>query len=198
MSSVYLFCLIFSEIMSNNSRKKLRDKNSETIVQKKNTKFKYPEVRRDDVVDNYLGTKVSDPYRWLENSNSEETKNFIEAQNLLTDSYLNSTSSLKESIQNCLKELRESYTRYTIPVRHGDKYYFDIDSILYVQDTLDSNEPRVFLDPKNFTSSDDDSIFSFTNFSDDGSIVAFTFYQNGFIGTDIHFLNAETGIIIGC
>ncbi|XP_043478008.1 prolyl endopeptidase-like [Leptopilina heterotoma] len=179
--------------MSKNPRKKLRDKNSETIVQKKNTKFKYPEVRRDDVVDNYHGTKVSDPYRWLENSNSDETKNFIEAQNLLTDSYLNSTSSLKESIQNCLKELRENFTRYTIPARYGDKYYFDIDSILYVQDTLDSDEPRVLLDPKNLTSSNDGSIFPFSNFSHDGSIVAFAFFQNGSIGTDIHFLNTETG-----
>ncbi|XP_043476166.1 prolyl endopeptidase-like [Leptopilina heterotoma] len=174
-------------------------KSIETILQTKDANFNYPEARRDDVVDDYHGTKISDPYRWLEDSNSEETANFIKTQNSLTDSYLNSPSSVKESIENRLKELREKreyYALYNIvPERHGDKYYFFKDEVLYVQETLESNEPKVLLDAKTFSTDNETRLYSYIKFSEDGSVLAYKLDEkrSNESRTRIHFLNAITG-----
>ncbi|XP_043477980.1 prolyl endopeptidase-like [Leptopilina heterotoma] len=172
-------------------------KSIETIFPTEAANFNYPEARRDNVVNNYHGVKISDPYRWLENSKSEETANFIEAQNSLTDSYLNSPSSVKKSIENRLKELGEKSTHHTNPERHGDKYYFVKNGVSYVQETLESGEPKVFIDPKNFSTNNKTLFHPLTKFSEDGSVVAYTFIENKTtdfdIRRDIHFMNAETG-----
>ena len=55
----------------------------------KTSKINYPETRKDNVVDNYFGTEVTDPYRWLEDDNSAETALWVEAQNEVTFGYLN-------------------------------------------------------------------------------------------------------------
>ncbi|XP_043476160.1 prolyl endopeptidase-like isoform X2 [Leptopilina heterotoma] len=171
----------------------------ETIFQTEGANFNYPEARRDDVVDNYHGTNISDPYRWLEDSNSEEAINFMKAQNSLTDSYLNSSSSVKESIENRLKELREKreyYALYNIvPERHGDKYYFFKNEVLYVQETLESNEPKVLLDAKTFSTDNETRLYSYIRFSEDGSLLACELHEkrSNESRTRIHFLNAITG-----
>lgn len=175
-------------------------KSIETTFQTEAANFNYPEARRDDVVDNYYGINISDPYQWLEDSKSKESENFIEAQNSLTDSYLNSSHSVKESIENRLKEIRESITRFTIPKRHGDKYYFVKDEVLYVQETFESDEPKVLIDFKTFKTDNETSLHPLTTFSEDGSVVAFTFGERKFkktqIRSDIHFFNTKTGMEI--
>jgi prolyl oligopeptidase len=84
--------------------------------------FKYPEARRDETVkDNYFGTEISDPYRWLEDPDAEETQKFVDAQNSVTRPYLDGCS-FKESIKSKITQLW-NYPKFSTPYRHGNKYY---------------------------------------------------------------------------
>lgn len=84
--------------------------------------FSYPVARRDEsVVDDFHGTKVADPYRWLEDPDSEETKQFVEAENKIAQPFLENCNKWKE-INEKLTALW-NYPKYTVPDRHG-KYYF--------------------------------------------------------------------------
>jgi len=96
-------------------------------------KITYPEVRRDvSVVDEYQSGmyKVSDPYRWLEDPDSEDTKKFVEAQNKVTDEYLNEVSDKSANARtvrgDILKALTEAYRypKYTIPEKEGSRYVY--------------------------------------------------------------------------
>lgn len=109
-------------------------------------KIKYPLARRDETAfDEYHGIKVisflpvyiysvsfflfikvPDPYRWLEDPDFEETKMFVDAQNAITTPYLNACPN-KQTIFNNLQQLWD-YPKYSVPSRHGDKYYMYINS----------------------------------------------------------------------
>lgn len=84
--------------------------------------FTYPVARRDDsVVDDFHGTKVADPYRWLEDPDSEETKQYVEAENKIAQPFLENCDKWQK-INTKLTALW-NYPKYTVPDRHG-KYYF--------------------------------------------------------------------------
>jgi len=85
-------------------------------------KIIYPTTRMDDTVDNYYGTKVADPYRWLENQDSAETTAWIEAQNNLTFSYMDRIPE-REKIRARLTELW-NYPTYSTPWKEGGRYFF--------------------------------------------------------------------------
>jgi prolyl oligopeptidase len=94
-------------------------------------KIKYPEVRRDvSVVDEYYGSQVSDPYRSLEDPDSEEVKKFVLAQNSIADEYLNEVSDKSAGARtvrgDILKTLTESYSypKYSLPEKVGSRYVF--------------------------------------------------------------------------
>lgn len=113
--------------------------------------LEYPKARRDEsVVDYYHGVPISDPYRWLEDPDSEETKEFVKKQVELTESVLK-TCETREKLRERLKEVFE-FERYRVPFRQGDKCFFFYNKglqpqdVLYVQDSLDA-EPKVLLDP---------------------------------------------------
>ncbi|XP_027148362.1 prolyl endopeptidase-like [Coffea eugenioides] len=113
--------------------------------------LQYPAARRDDsVVDNYHGVAVSDPYRWLEDPDSEETKEFVEKQVKLTDSVLK-TCETREKLREKITALFD-FPRYDAPFRAANKYFYfhntglQPQSVLYVQDGLDG-KPEVLLDP---------------------------------------------------
>ena len=86
------------------------------------SQFKYPETRKVDTVDDYHGNKVADPFRWLEDDNSDETKSWVKAQNSITFDYL-SQIPFRDQVRNRLQELW-NYARYSAPFNEGDYYYF--------------------------------------------------------------------------
>lgn len=113
-------------------------------------RLQYPESRRVDVVDDYFGTLVADPYRWLEDTESADTRAWIESQNALTFGFLKRIRE-RGAIRDRLTKLW-NYERFSSPVAEGGKYFFTRNSglqnqaVLYVADALNA-EARVLLDP---------------------------------------------------
>src|ERR1700753_3844569 len=110
----------------------------------------YPPTRKDDQVDDYHGTQIADPYRWLEDDRSPETEAWVKAQNQVTQQYL-SQIPYRAQLQQRLQELY-NYPKYGIPSRSGAYYLWSKNdglqnqSVLYVQEGL-GGTPRVLIDP---------------------------------------------------
>src|SRR2546423_14503852 len=85
------------------------------------TPITYPETKKDDVVDDYFGTKVPDPYRWLEDDRAPEVAAWVEAQNKVTFGYLN-TIPYRAAIKDRLMKLY-NYPKYGAPTRRGDWFF---------------------------------------------------------------------------
>ena len=155
----------------------------------------YPETRMDDVVDDYHGTQVADPYRWLEDDNSAETAAWVRAQNEVTFNYLEQIP-YREQMKQRLEELW-NFPREGAPVRHGDWYYFSRNdglqnqNVLYRQATLDG-EPEMFLDP-NTLSADGTSSLVTTSFSKDGRYLGYSVSAAGSDWVEIHVMDTRTG-----
>ncbi len=143
--------------------------------------FEYPEARKGDVVDDYHGTQVADPYRWLEDPDSDETRAWVEAQNELTFPYLESLPS-RDRIQKRLTDLWD-YPKYGAPFERGGRYFFSKNdglqnqSVIYVQESLDG-EPRVLIDP-NTLSEDGTVALGGMSISRDGKLMAWATNVSG-------------------
>ncbi len=117
---------------------------------KEEARLAYPETKKVDQIDDYFGTKVADPYRWLEDDNAEDTKAWVEAQNKVTFGYLD-TIPYRPAIKARLTEIY-NYPRYSSPFRVGEHYFFykndglQNQSVCYIQTGLDGT-PEVFFDP---------------------------------------------------
>jgi prolyl oligopeptidase len=113
-------------------------------------KVSYPATEKVDQTDDYFGTKVADPYRWLENDTTAQTKAWVEAQNKVTFGYLEQIP-YRAKIQARLKEIM-NYPKYSSPFRAGEYYIFykndglQNQSVIYIQKGLDGT-PEVLLDP---------------------------------------------------
>uniref|UniRef100_A0A1J3DV43 Prolyl endopeptidase n=1 Tax=Noccaea caerulescens TaxID=107243 RepID=A0A1J3DV43_NOCCA len=123
-------------------------------------RLQYPAARRDDsVVEDYHGVKIGDPYRWLEDPDAEEVKEFVQNQVKLTDSVLEKCEAKEKLRQNITKLI--DHPRYDSLLRRGNKYFYfhntglQAQSVMYMQDDLDA-EPEVLLDPN--TLSDDGTV----------------------------------------
>jgi prolyl oligopeptidase len=136
----------------------------------------YPESKKSDIVDVYFGIQVPDPYRWLEETESEESKEWIRAQNELTINYL-SQIPFRQKIAERLKEIW-NYPKYGTPFRKGAYYYYfkndglQAQSVLYKLKSLDA-EPEVFLDP-NTLSEDGTVALGNISFNKNGTLMAYT------------------------
>ncbi|HNW99229.1 MAG TPA: prolyl oligopeptidase family serine peptidase [Bacteroidales bacterium] len=120
------------------------------LLMKSQDIIKYPVTKKVDTIDTYFGTKVPDPYRWLEDDTSAATSNWVKEENAVTEKYFE-----KIPFRNILKERLTkiwNYPKFDVPFKGGTKYFFykndgmQNQSVLYIQDALDK-EPRVMLDP---------------------------------------------------
>ena len=145
------------------------------------SKIAYPVTKKVDVVDDYFGTKVADPYRWLEDETSAETKAWIDDQNRVTFAYLDKIP-YREKLKARLTELY-NYPKISAPFRRGDTYFFTKNdglqnqSVFYIQKG-ENGTPEVFLDPNKF-SADGTSVLSSFSLSKDGKYVAYGISKGG-------------------
>jgi prolyl oligopeptidase len=144
-------------------------------------KLNYPFSKTVDQVDNYFGTLVPDPYRWLEESESPDTQAWIAAQNRLTFSYLEHISA-RDRIRERLTELWD-YPKVSAPLKRGDRYFQFRNTGLQNQDVLFvSDSPRdagrVLLDPNSLS---EDGTVALTSWkvSKDGGLLAFATSASG-------------------
>lgn len=155
----------------------------------------YPYTRADDVVDDYHGTLVADPYRWLEDTSAPDTREWIEAQNGVTNRYLDRLPG-RGVLRERLTELW-NYERYSAPFKEGGHYfYFRNDglqdqSVLYIQDSLDG-EARVLLDP-NHLSEDGTVALTSLDISADGRYLGYGTSSGGSDWQEFHIRDIESG-----
>ena len=91
-------------------------------AQNQNMTIKYPKTKKINTVDTYFGTKVEDPYRWLEDDRSAETEAWVKAENKVTFDYLNKNP-FRDVIKDRLTQLW-NYEKFGSPFKRGDYYYF--------------------------------------------------------------------------
>ena len=148
----------------------------------KSIDVKYPETRKDtNVKDNYFGTSVADPYRWLENDTSEETASWVKAENEVTQKYL-----AQVPFRDAIKKRYESvfnFEKYSAPFKEGKfTYYYknsglQNQSVIYRENAGDK-EPELFLDPNTFSKDGTTSLAGMA-FSKDGSMAAYNISEGG-------------------
>ncbi len=154
----------------------------------------YPETKKVDTTDIYFGTKVPDPYRWLEDDTSEETAQWVQAQNQLTNSYL-SNINFRDQVKDRLTAL-ENYEKISTPFKRGEYYYFYRNSGLQNQSVLYrvknfSDDPEVFLDPNEF-SEDGTTALGGLSFSHDYKYAAYNISEGGSDWRTAYIINVAT------
>ncbi|MGQ9837111.1 MAG: prolyl oligopeptidase family serine peptidase [Cyanobacteriota bacterium] len=156
----------------------------------------YPPSRQDpQVVDDYHGQKVADPYRWLEDLDSDETRAWVEAQNRVTFDYLKRIPA-RQRLQERLTQLWD-YEKYSQPFKEGGRYFFfkndglQNQSVLYTQDSLEG-EARVLLDP-NTLSEDGTVALSGIAISENAKYLAYGLSSSGSDWQEWKVRDIETG-----
>ncbi|TVQ16874.1 MAG: S9 family peptidase [Bacteroidetes bacterium] len=160
--------------------------------------LQYPETRMDDIADTYFGIEVADPYRWLEDDNSAETKAWVTAQNEVTFGYLENIP-FRSKINDRLTDLW-NYERYSTPWKKGDYYFYykndgmQNQSVLYVREGLEG-ESRVLLDPNAMS---EEGIISIgrLGISNDSKYLAYSTSKGGSDWNEIFVLEIATGKIL--
>jgi prolyl oligopeptidase len=154
----------------------------------------YPVTQKGDQVDDYFGTKVADPFRWMEDDTAEEVKKWVEAQNKVTFGYLENIP-FREKIRQRVTEVY-NYPRYSSPFRAGEYYFFykndglQNQSVIYIQKGLDG-EPEVFIDP-NELSPDGTIRIGLLGFSKDNRYVAFSRSEAGSDWREIRVMDVDS------
>jgi len=161
---------------------------------KEDAAMKYPTTKKVDQVDDYFGTKVADPYRWLEDDNAVEVKQWVEAQNAATFGYLERIP-FREKIRERLTEIY-NYPRYSAPDKAGEYYFYSKNdglqnqSVIYIQKGLDG-PPEVFIDP-NSLSADGTVRAGLVSFSPDFKYVAVSRGEAGSDWSEIRVMDIAT------
>ncbi len=161
----------------------------------------YPQTRQGDVVETFFGEDIADPYRWLEEDvrNSEEVADWVEAQNAVTDAYLEALPA-RQWFLDRIGELYD-FERYSVPVERGGRYFYtgnsglQNQSPLYVRDSLEA-EPRLLIDPNEWA---DDGATALAGWvpSPDGSRLLYSVQDGGTDWRILRVLDVATGEQIG-
>lgn len=155
----------------------------------------YPKAKTVDQVDDYHGTKVADPYRWLEDADSPDTKAWVQEEDKLTFSYLEKIS-YRGAIRDRLLKLW-NYERFTTPEQENGRYFYQHNNglqnqnVLLVAESLNA-EPRVLLDP-NTLSSDGTVALAGASITDDGKLMAYATAQSGSDWQEWHVRDVSSG-----
>lgn len=155
----------------------------------------YPATERVDVVDNYFGAEVADPYRWLEDDNSEATAAWVAAENAVTQDYL-SQIPFRDAIRERLTQLW-NYAKESAPSKHGDWWYYTYNDGLQNQSVIYRTKTpgeagEVFLDP-NTLSEDGTVALSAVSFSKDGRYLAYAAAASGSDWVEIRVMDTADG-----
>jgi prolyl oligopeptidase len=161
-------------------------------------KISYPQTHKGDVVDDYFGTKIADPYRWLEDDRSAETADWVKRQNEVTSAYL-AKIPYRDAIKNRLEKIW-NYEKIGAPFKEGSYTYFyknnglQNQSVLFRKDA--SGKEEIFLDPNKF-SKDGTTSLAGMGFSKNGSMVAYAISEAGSDWRKVIVLDAKTKKTIG-
>ena len=155
----------------------------------------YPESKKVATVDDYFGTKVADPYRWLETDASEpEVASWVEAQNKVTYAYLEQIP-YRAKVKDRLTQLF-NYVKYSSPVRRGEYFFFTKNDglqnqyVWYRQKGLDGT-PEVLLDP-NKLSADGTTKLGSVGISKDGKYLGYGVSKGGSDWNEIYVLDTAS------
>jgi len=161
--------------------------------QEKRCNIEYPVTEKVDTVDVYFGHQVADPYRWLEDDNSEETAEWVKAQNVITNEYL-SKIPFRDDLNKRLTEIW-NYPKYGVPFKRGGKYFFfkndgiQNQSVMYMQNSLD-DKPEVLLDP-NKLSKDGTVALASLSITKNGKYLAYSTASGGSDWNEIFVMEIE-------
>ena len=157
--------------------------------------YTYPAARKDDVVDDYHGTPVADPYRWLEDTEAPDTRSWWTEQNALVEEFVSAVPA-RDEIRQRLTELWD-FPKRTAPFRYGDRWFHFRNSglqnqnVLYVGDTP-ADEGTVLLDP-NALAADGTVALTGLAFQKDGSVLAYGTSEGGSDWVTWRFREVATG-----
>jgi prolyl oligopeptidase len=160
----------------------------------------YPVTEKDSVVDDYFGTRVFDPYRWLEDDNSPKTLEWVKKENQATYDYLNQIP-FRHLVRQRLDSIA-NFKRYTVPFKKNGQYYYfkntglQNQSVLYVANSKTDNG-EVFIDPNTFSKDGTTSLGGVMEFSDNGKYLAYTLSEGGSDWQKIVVIDAGTKKIVG-
>ncbi len=168
---------------------------SSVVAQSDGAGLAYPKAKTVEQVDDYHGVKVADPYRWLEDTDSAETHDWVEAENKVTFGYLDQIP-YRGAIRERLLKLW-NYERFTAPEQQGGRYFYEHNNglqnqnVLLVGEAL-NGEPRMLLDP-NTLSSDGTVALSGSAITDDGKLMAYGTATSGSDWMEWHVRDVDSG-----
>lgn len=188
-----LSCAVILVSCNNNTQEQKTIEPLDTI-----SMLPYPDTKKVEVTDNYFGTTVADPYRWLEDDMADDTKEWVKEENKVTENYL-SQIPFRDAIKERLTELW-NYEKYSAPFKEGEFTYFYKNDGLQNQYVLyrqkGDQEPEAFLDPNKF-SADGTTSLAGVSFSKDGSMVAYQISEGGSDWRKVIVRDAAENKIIG-
>lgn len=160
--------------------------------------IQYPTTPKDQTTDNYFGTTVADPYRWLEDDMSQQTAQWVAAENQVTQDYLKRIP-FRDKLLKRLKQVSNYGKVYTPFEQHGRWYVYrnnglQNQAVLYTMDSP-QGEQRVFLDP-NKLSTDGTVALKGISFSHDGRYMAYVISRSGSDWEEIYVMDVATGELL--
>ena len=164
------------------------------------TSIQYPETQKKLHSDFYYGIEVSDPYRWLEDDMSDETREWVKSQNTVTSSFLRKIG-FRKKLERRIKKLND-YEKIGAPFKEGDYEYFyknsglQNHSVVYRTRIGSNDDPEVFIDPNTF-SGDGTVALRGLSFTKDGSLLAYMITEGGSDWRKIIVMDTETKEVIG-